>query len=255
MKLKFLVLVFSLAFVMDAQAGEVDAQLEWARRVELGTLVSGVVTEASVGVGDKVVAGQVLLRLDQRAFRARLDEARAKAKNTELELSEAKRELERAQELYNRTVLSDHDLVEAKIAFGKSELAALSAATVLAQAEVDFQYSEVRAPFDAIVLRKNAEVGQVIVVQLQASPLLIIAERGTMLARAEVDAETANNLTIGIDAKIRIGKVEYSGKLRTLGLEAAGMKGGATRYEALFVFQTKNEALRAGQAARIDLSK
>lgn len=243
--------VVGAVWALGAGAAEVEAQLDWVRRVELGTLVSGVVTESEAVPGERVAAGKVLLRLDQRGFRARLEEARAKAAGMTLALSEAKRELERAQELYDRTVLSDHELVEAKIAFSTAEQAARSAEAGLAQAELDLQYSEIRAPFDAVVIKRNAQVGQVVATQFQALPLVVVAEAGRMAAHTEVDAETAARLVAGSPVKVRVGGTQYAGELRSVGLEAM-RQGGGLRYDAVVIFETKTQILRAGQSARVE---
>jgi len=250
--LRGVALVCGLAGAFAVEAAEVEGQLDWARRVELGTLVSGVVTELNAAPGAQVPTGQVLLRLDQRGIRARLDEAQSRAKAAELVFAEAKREMERAQELYDRTVLSDHELMEAKIAFGKADVAKHSDDALLAQAQMDVQYSEIRAPFDAIVIKLNAQLGQVVANQFQAVPLVVIAEAGRMLAHAEVDAETAARLVAGSAAKVRVGAIQYVGEVRGVGLEPVGRLSGGPRYDATVVFDTKKQILRAGQAARIE---
>ena len=69
-----------------------------------------------------------MLLLNQPVFRARLKEAHATLKHQKEVYAEAVRELERAQEMYDRTMLSEHDLqmaknnkVKARAAQGKAE--------------------------------------------------------------------------------------------------------------------------------------
>jgi len=252
LKLQSVALVCGLLSAVAVEAADVEAQLDWVGRVELGTLVSGVVTELDAVPGVQVPAGHVLLRLDQRGIRARLDEAQARAKSAELEFSEAKREMGRAQELYDRTVLSDHELMEAKIAFSKADVLKRRDDALLAQAQMDLHYSEIRAPFDAVVLKSNAQVGQVVATQLLAVPLVVVAEAGRMVAHAEVDAETAARLVAGSAAKVRVGAIQYAGEVRGVGLEPVGRQSGGPRYEVTVVFSTKKNILRAGQTARIE---
>lgn len=65
----------------------------------------------------------------------------------------------------------------ARIVFHTAEVKYQKNRATLAQAESDLKYSENRAPFDAIILHRYAEVGQAVATQLQAAPLLVVAVR------------------------------------------------------------------------------
>ena len=77
--------------------------------------ISGVIEEVFVEVGQSIKKDQILLRFDSRLIDSNLTAAKAKLQAEKLNLEEAKKENERAEELYERTVLSDHDLQKAKI--------------------------------------------------------------------------------------------------------------------------------------------
>ena len=91
-------------------AAQWEAQLQWVRTVSLSTPVSGVIATVSVDRGDRVSADQVLLQLEDSRQQAELAATEARLKQAENNREEAQRELERTQELYDRTLLSDHDL-------------------------------------------------------------------------------------------------------------------------------------------------
>ena len=75
-------------------AQELQATLHWARRVELGMPVSGVVQEVSVARGQHVAAGQALVTLDPRDFEARLAGASARLAGVVPALEEARQAAE-----------------------------------------------------------------------------------------------------------------------------------------------------------------
>jgi len=129
---------------------------------ELTTAVSGVVENILVKPGEKVKQGQLLLVLDQRVIKAKGLEADSWERSAKLDLDEAKKELERTEELYDRTVISDHELELAKINFAKKEkvYAQANRAKVLAQYQLDF--SQVVAPVSGKIKKVNAWKGMVV---------------------------------------------------------------------------------------------
>jgi len=60
-----------------AMATDVEALVQWSRRTELATPVSGVVASVAVNAGERAAKGQLLLALDDAPFRAAVQEAEA----------------------------------------------------------------------------------------------------------------------------------------------------------------------------------
>ena len=230
-------------------AEQVEATLQWVRTVPLSTAVSGVIDTVNVSKGDRVKSGQVLLGLVAKTFQADLKAQQANLKKAENNNDEAERELERTQELYDRTLLSDHDLQLGKIQRDAAAAELQTARAKLSKAEHDLFYSVVRAPFDAWVLQRNAQPGQVVVVNLQASPLLVLAEAGRMLARSEVGGATAGKLRLGTTTQVVVAGKKYSGKISFISLEP--VKPGVDKYTVDVTFPSGNSVLRVGRAAKV----
>ena len=148
------------------------------RELALGTLVSGVVAEVKVREGQQVKAGDVLIVLDQREFRARLDSARAVASRARALFAEALREEERAQELYDRGLLSDHELQKAQIGSLEARARKAQAAAEQTQAELDLERSRIRAPRDGRIVEMKAWRGQPVQNALTVQPLVVLGVQG-----------------------------------------------------------------------------
>ena len=99
----------------------------WAAEIELTTRVSGVVETVLVKPGQRVKKGAVLLRLDRTILRASLDEAAAEQARAQADADDARRELDRARELFDRTVSSTTELEAAALRDARAR-AALSTA-------------------------------------------------------------------------------------------------------------------------------
>ena len=145
-----------------------------AERVELTTRVSGVVEEVLVKSGQRVKKGAVLLRLDKTVLQAQLDEATAEQARAEADAGDARRELERAEELFNRTVSSTSEVEAATLrhARAKAALSGANARRVIAQKNL--ADAELKAPFNGVVKSVPGGPGTVVTADCQPKTLVIL---------------------------------------------------------------------------------
>lgn len=249
----FSVFVFStLVFTVPANAGEWDGAILWGNKAPLGTPVSGVVTVVNVAAGDFVKRGSVLLKLDDRQQQADVLAQRAELKRAGNESDEAARELERTQELYDRTLLADHDLEVAVIHRDAAVAKYQTTKSRLVRAEMDLEYTVLKAPFDAWVLSRDVAVGQVIVSRLQSTPLFELVQAGFMLARISVPAEKISSMHKKKKASIYVAGKKYSGQISHVALEP--VKPGSDEYVVDVMFNSGKTVLRSGMAAKVNFN-
>ena len=148
-----------------------------AQEVALTTPVSGVVAEVAVKLGDKVRKGQVLARLDATIYRARVQEAKAAEQGAAAEEAEAKRNLDRAQQLYRRTVSSTTELEAAQLRYARAQSALGVDQARRVIAEKQLEEATLRAPFDGVVTKRVAEPGMVVAAQCDPKPLIVMERR------------------------------------------------------------------------------
>jgi len=236
--------------LLAANAAALEATLDWDRETVLSMPVKGVVTRLEVRPGDKVAKGALLVQLDQRPFRNRIDALEAKLGKLEAVLAEARRELERAEELYDRTVLSEHELQLKKNDFIAARADHEAARAELTAARLALEYSTLRAPFALRVLTREVEIGQTVVADLRPTPVLRVAAEDTLLAVAEVDVQQAAKLTLDQELVVTIGGSGSTGRLvavAPLGDDKPG------RYRIAVRLKRKVAAWLAGQKADIRL--
>jgi multidrug efflux system membrane fusion protein len=243
-----------LAVAFAANGAELQAVTGWVQRVELGPLVSGVVSEVHVRPGDRVDKGARLVTLDRRDFASRVTRREAERRHAELLLEEAQREDERAAELYDRTLLSDHERNQAAIALEAARAAAETARAALSRARLDLERSQLRAPFDALVVAVAAVPGQSVVSELQSQALVTLADRSVVVARAAVDAEQAAALASGqvLRATLRGQSVEV--RVREVGLEPLAAGSGPPAYALVVELPAADDGVaRAGESLLLHL--
>ena len=232
-------------------AAEIQATLQWSQRVELSTPVSGVVQSVNVQIGDLVKKGQVLLKLDSTAYQARVAEDQAAITRLIAEAEEAQRDLDRVRELYERTVVSTTDLDLAKLRLVKSQSAISEARARLKQSQKALDDTSIRAPFDAVVVLRQAEPGLSVAAGLQPQMLLTLARSGEMIARALLSSPQLEKLKTGQTLTVSVSGINHAGKIKTLGLEPIKTNEGWV-YPVDVLFPSR-EPLRAGAPAQVTL--
>jgi multidrug efflux system membrane fusion protein len=238
--------LFTLATA--AAAADYPAVLDWSQRAILSTPVSGVIDAVAVSAGERVAAGQQLLRLDQRPFETALADARAQLRKHEVLRDEARRELERTREMYERTVISAHDLQLGEIAFASAESDYSSAVAKLNKATLEQERSILHAPFAGVVLDVTVTTGMTVINTQLATPLVTLAQDRPMHALARVDATTLNGLATGQAAMVDVRGKRFAGTLRHIGAEPDSNG----QYTLTVAFDPGEQMLRAGLPAQIE---
>lgn len=248
---KTILMLFAFLAMNAGYAADEPAVLQWSNRVELSAPVSGVVRSVNVNVGDQVRKGQVLLTLDSVMFQAKVSEMQASIIRLTAEQAEAKKDLDRVQELYARTVVATAELDQAKLRMVRADSMLAEAQANLKLQQKNLEDSVLRAPFDGVVIARQAEPGMSVAATLQPQTLLVLGKSGEMTARMYLGAAQIDKLKVGQAVNVTSGGQSYSGKIRVLGLEPVKHDGAAS-YQVDVVFSSR-EQLRAGVAAIVKL--
>ena len=230
-------------------AAQWNGVVDWSQRTELATTVSGVVTSVPVKAGERVKKGQLLLQLEQAPLQARLDQRKAEMKHRELMLNVARKELERAEELYARTLLADHDLDLAKIAYAEADAAYQASRADYRQALEALDNSSLRSPFDAVVLARHVQPAETVISRCQAQPLLTLAASAQMRVRILVAADKLEGLANNRAVTVEVAGLRYPGRVDAIGYEAETLND-TVRYPVDVLFDS-GDALLVGQGAKV----
>jgi RND family efflux transporter MFP subunit len=236
-----------------ALASDYQAVLDWADTYVVSFPVQGRVTQVYVSEGERINRGAQLIELDAQSFKIALGQFEAAVAAQEPVLAEAKREFEQAGSLYEQTVLSEVELQRKQHTFeqARAELAQANAALWLARWRLD--QTRAVAPWDAWVIRRNVDPGQVLVDEQLSTPLLVLARDGLMAARTVLPAATISALRIGQRVKVVIGSASRDAAITNLGMQYEE-NGNAPGYRLEVRFTTtQNDGFRAGQSAVIQL--
>ncbi len=251
------IVVSLLLLICTAQASaalQLSGRLEWVRKVEMRAVENGVVDEVLITLGEHVDEGDLLLRMDQREAIAGSLEAKANVARSQIVLEDAERELARAQELFDRGLIASEELKDAELLKAAAQAEVESAKAKQAAADVLLERTELRAPFDGIIVEDNAYRGAVIYKTLQQEPLVAVAPTSQMLARVLVTSDILRRYRPGQSAKINVRGRLRDGLIYSLGVEAVRIDPDGAVYELDVIFDSKpDEILRPSEFVQVTL--
>jgi RND family efflux transporter MFP subunit len=138
-----------------------DAVIEAVRQATVAAQLSGTVTQILVDAGDRVQKGQVLARIDTRDTDAQVAAGRASIAQADAQLTQARLNLERTQNLLEKNFVSRAALDQAESNFKAAQAAADAARAGSTQADTARSHAELKSPIDGVVTRRLMEPGEV----------------------------------------------------------------------------------------------
>ncbi len=197
------------------RAGEVEIYgiVESDRTAAVSARVMAMVTSVSVRPGDRVRRGQVLLEIDPQTAQGQLGQARGALMQARAALTLAERNFERFQALVDTAAASQIELDTARMHYEQAEGAVEQAEGAVRAASSVASDARVAAPFDARVVRRMVEVGDL---AAPGRPLLLLeAEHGRRLSievpeslAGRVGLEPGRILRVAIDTRPDLGEFE-----------------------------------------------
>ena len=195
------------------------------RQASVASKGTGRLTSVQVDVGDRVTKGQVLATIEEADVKAKLLQAQARLAVAEAALANARPELREATLHYRREkvlsnkgliTLEELDVAEARLRRSRAAVRSSRSAVNLAEAEIQAVQIEVdntmiRAPFDGTVMKKLAEIGEMVAPMAGASnsrgSVATIADLRTLQVEAEVSESFLNSVVLDQPVQISLDAV------------------------------------------------
>ncbi len=250
----FLLLLLMLPSLLQAEP--LRARLEWAHVVELRAFESGIVEKVNVLEGQYVKQGELLLALDPRDYDIAVRVAAARVKEAQAKHDKAQREHGWEGELYERGLISDNELQDAKIKLLQAESDVEAAQAELAKAQLGLERSVLKAPFDGVIVAVRAWKGQVVLKALQKEALIALAQGRKMVARARVSADRVDEYRSGQAARVKIENQWRDGVVYRIGAVSEGVLESGIAYAVDTLIEVKeNEVMRPGQFCIVEINR
>ena len=155
------------------------------QEAELGPRMSGTLASVDVEEGQRVKKGQVLFRLDARSTRLGVSQAETSLQGAQIARDNAKRELERQQQLAAKGTIAAAVLERAESAYNSAENGVSQASVALSMARRGTADSAVVSPIDGIVAHKLKDVGET-VTMMPPTTVVVVQDQSVLEVRARV---------------------------------------------------------------------
>ncbi|MDT8997708.1 efflux RND transporter periplasmic adaptor subunit [Paucibacter sp. APW11] len=142
-----------------AQATMLEGAVEALRHTVVSAQVAGAIVELPVKAGDRVRAGQLLMRIDARAAEQSANASAAQAEAARASLHLASREYERQQLLFKQHFISQAALDQAEAQFKATQAQVNAQLAQLALARTQSGFNTVRSPYDAVIAELPVALG------------------------------------------------------------------------------------------------
>jgi RND family efflux transporter MFP subunit len=194
--------------------------------------LSGRIDKLPAVLGQRVKAGELVAHLDAAEINARLDQA-------EVSLEQAERDWKRVSALFEQQAVTR---AEYDVAQSRNRLAKGAAA----EAKAMMSYVEILAPFDGVVTKKWADVGDL---AMPGKPLIAIEDPSVLQLEADVPQAIASH--VQRDARLAARVDGVSGDLTGTVSEIAPAADPVTRTFRVKVDLSEQPGLSSGQFARL----
>ncbi len=223
----------SQTFTLLNASGYVVAQ----RKAAVASKITGRLVSLYVSEGSRVKKGQVIARLENEDADAAREQAKASLSVAKANLEQARAELKDATLTYNRNkrliasgAISQVEYENSEIRYNRAKAVVDSAeATIkvnsaaLRSATIAEDYAIIRSPFDAVVLTKNADIGD-IVTPLGAAAnakaaVVTIADMASLEVEADVSESNLSLIKSGQPCQIQLDafpELRFNGVVKTI---------------------------------------
>jgi len=185
----------------SAAASAFDGVVEAVRQTVVAAQVPGAVVQLDAKVGDRVKAGQVLVRIDARAAdqNAAASEAQVLAARASLEV--ASRDFERQKQLFQKSYISQAALERAESEFKSTQAQASAQLAQAGAARTQSGFYVVRAPFAGVIAEVPVSLGDM---AMPGRPLMTLYDPAALRVTAAVPQSIAAQMAAGLLPRVEL---------------------------------------------------
>jgi HlyD family secretion protein len=179
--------------------------IQATKTVQVGSQVSGTITELYADFNSRVTKGQILARLDPTFYNAAVAEAQANLAKANAELANNQRDEERGRDLLKTNLIAqaEYDLIKTKLLNSRATVDQVRAQ--LQRAQVNLGYTIIRSPISGTVVSREVDIGQTVAASLNAPVIFKIAEDlNKMQVAANIDEADIGQVKDGQNVKFTV---------------------------------------------------
>ncbi|HDR2689246.1 efflux RND transporter periplasmic adaptor subunit [Enterobacter ludwigii] len=167
-----------------------NGRIEAVESVQLRPRVSGYIDKVNYTDGQEVKKGEVLFTIDDRTYRAALEQAQATLTRAKTQASLARSEANRTDKLVNTNVVSREEWEQRRSAAAQAQADIRAAQAAVDAAQLNLDFTKVTAPIDGRASRALITSGNLVTAGDSASVLTTLVSLKTVYVYFDVDEAT-----------------------------------------------------------------
>lgn len=171
-------------------AMDIDGSIQPVRQATLAAQVGGSVLQLAVKAGDRIKAGQLIARIDDRDAAAGVLRTDAAIAQAQAESSNAKLNAERTRDLRAKGFVSQAALDVAETQYKAAQAGVAQALAARSQAALARGFAVVTAPFDGVVQATHLDTGDL---ATPGRPIATVYAPGALRAVVQIGASLADS--------------------------------------------------------------
>jgi HlyD family secretion protein len=185
--------------------------LEAINTIQVGTQISGTISNIYADYNDQVRAGQLLAEIDIRLLNASLSNAQANLAIASTRLSQSEEDFKRNKALFERKVITEKEYKDSRYTYEQALSNKKAVEASVKSAEVNLGYAQIKSPIAGTITERSVEEGQTVAASFATPTLFIIAEDlSKMQILANVDESDIGYIAKGM--RVRFTVQTYPGK-------------------------------------------
>jgi HlyD family secretion protein len=269
---------------VDAQAAELrtvssrvkaTGEITPEKKVEISAKVVGEIIDLPVIEGQEVSAGQLLVEIERDLYEGARDQAQAALRQAEVssrridvQLADARRNLDRVEQLYQDHLVSQDALDQAQLAVDTAEVEIQAQVHTIEQfrfalkrATDDLARTTIRSPMDGVLIQLDAEQGETVVpgsTNLPGSVIMTVADMSRLLAEVEVSEVDVVGVELGQTAEVTVDALRSDDPLigHVVEIATSGRRDptqGTIRFRVKVALDDPDPSLRPAMTAKVDI--
>lgn len=171
--------------------------MESVTSVDVGTQVTGIISNLFVDFNDQVTKGQLIAEIDKTVLQSELQSADATLASAKATYEYTKTNYERDKALHAEKLISDYEYQTSKKDYEVAKLAYEKSQSDRVRAAKNLTYAEITSPIDGIVVSREVEEGQTVVSSMNVASLYVIADLDHMQVVGAVDEADIGQVKVG----------------------------------------------------------
>ena len=221
------------------------------KEVTISTEVSGVVESYNADIGDSVVSGQTLVRIDQTDYRLALKEAEASLEVGQAHLDALKKSFERSTNLLKRNVISLNAFEKSEADFKSSRASVAHGKVLVDIAGERLNKTRISAPFSGLIASRKVEKGQTIGI---GQPVMTLVDLDPMRVKVYIPEKDYVHLDWEDSVSVIVAafpKSIFKGRIDRIGIKADER---TNTFDVEILVENPDLLLKAGMTAKVQLT-